>query len=231
MILSVDLASRRVQDNGIALLVRDGDRARVEIIPAAALELRGVPEPERFAEAFVDFAEREGVRLMMVDGPQGWRADESDFEHLRLCERETRTPGKTGLPGIVKPATWTRMATFSIALFDALDARGWPRFDRTWSGGRAAIETFPTHGWRRLGYPPLPGKGAQIELGKWSGHLTERLVRSLPASITHDELQAVVGGLAGIGLLSVGPDGCDIRGSRPFVQRGSWREGFIVSPL
>jgi hypothetical protein len=231
MILSVDLASRRVQDNGIALLSADGDRARVEIIPPAALELRGVPDAERFAEAFADFAEREGVRVIMLDGPQGWRADVSDFEHLRLCERETRTPGKTGLPGIVKPATWTRMATFSIALFDALHARGWPRLGSDWSGGRAVIETFPTHAWRRLRYPPLPGKGARIAMGEWRDYLTEWLVIELPSEITHDEIQATVGGLAGLALLASGLDACDVRGTDPFVQRGSWREGFIVSPL
>jgi len=230
MILSVDLASRRVQDNGIAWLSPDGDRARVEIIPPAALELRGVPDAERFAEAFADFAQREGVRLMMLDGPQGWRADESDFEHMRLCERETRTPGKTGLPGIVKPATWTRMATFSIALFDALDARGWPRFTRNWKGERAAIETFPTHAWRQIGYPPLPGKGAQMDISHWRGYLAEASIRSLPAGISHDELQAVVGGLAGLSLVATGVQGCDLRGTDPVRQRGSWREGFIVSP-
>jgi hypothetical protein len=230
MILSVDLASRRVQDNGIALLSADGDRARVEVIPPAALELRGVPDADRFADAFADFADREGVRLVMLDGPQGWRADESDFEHLRVCERATRTPGKTGLPGIVKPATWTRMATFSIALFDALDARGWPRLDTKWSGGRTAIETFPTHAWRRIGYPPLPGKGARLAISDWRGYLTRRIVHDLPAEISHDEIQAVVGGLAGLGLLRDGLAGCDAQGTDPFLQRGSWREGFILSP-
>jgi hypothetical protein len=231
MILSVDLASRRVQDNGIALLQPDGDRARVEIIPPAALELRGVPDAERFAEAFVDFAEREGVRVIMLDGPQGWRADVSDFEHLRVCERDTRTPGKTGLPGVVKPASWTRMALFSIALFDALHLRGWPRLAHGWSGGRAAAETFPTHAWRRLGYPPLPGKGARVSVSDWRGYLTERLVTRLPSTVSHDEVQAVVGGLAGLALLAGGFEACDVRGTDPFLERGSWREGLIVSPL
>lgn len=231
MILSVDLASRRVQDNGIALLTPDGDRAHAAIIPPAALELRGVPDADRFADAFTDFTDREGVRVMMLDGPQGWRADESDFEHLRRCERETRTPGKTGLPGIVKPASWTRMAIFSIALFDALHARGWPRLSRGWSGGRAAIETFPTYAWRRLGHPPLPGKGARVAVSDWNQRLTERLVRAIPASASHDEIQAVVGGLAGLDLLAGGLEACDLRGSEPFLQRGAWREGFILSPL
>lgn len=231
MILSVDLASRRVQDNGIALLIPDGDRARVEIVPPAALELRGVPDAERFAEAFVDFAEREGVRVMMLDGPQGWRADISDFEHLRVCERETRTPGKTGLPGIVKPASWTRMALFSIALFDALHLRGWPRLTHGWSGDRTAVETFPTHAWRRLGYPPLPGKGARVSVSDWREHLTNRLVIGLPSEISHDELQAVTGGLSGLALLAGGLSACDVRGTDPFLESGSWREGLIVSPL
>jgi hypothetical protein len=132
MILSVDLASRRWRDNGIALLAPQGNGATVRLVAPVGLGLRGTPEAEPFAEALHGLAEREGVRVILLDGPQGWRAEQSALVHLRHCEKETRCPGKTGLPGIVKPATWRRMAEFSIAIFDALDARGWPRFTRAW---------------------------------------------------------------------------------------------------
>lgn len=77
---------------------------------------------------------------------------------MRVCERCTRTPGKTGIPEVVKPASWTRMACFSIEVFDALEGAGWPRFSGTWPLRRAAVETFLTHAWRTLGLDSLPGK-------------------------------------------------------------------------
>lgn len=229
MLLSVDLASRRWRDNGIALLSPEGEGAQVRLVAPEALGLRGTPEAEPFADALHSLAEREGVRLILLDGPQGWRADVSTLVHLRHCERETRCPGKTGLPGIVKPATWRRMAEFSIALFDALDARGWPRFTRTWAGERAAIESFPTHAWRTLGYAPIPGKGKAGDLTPWHEALGALGVRGLPVTATHDDLQSVVAGLAGVALLRDGLAACDVRGRDPFREGESWREGVIVS--
>jgi hypothetical protein len=230
MILSVDLASRHWRDNGIALLSREGDGAAVRLIAPTMLGLRGTPEAEPMAEALHGLAEREGVRLILLDGPQGWRAERSTLLHLRHCEKETRCPGKTGLPGIVKPATWRRMAEFSIAIFDALDARGWPRFTRAWRGERVAIESFPTHAWRMLGFPPIPGKANAGALDAWHVALGALGVLGVPRGASHDELQGMVAGLAGIALLRGGVASCDIRGLDPHVQGGHWREGVIVSP-
>ncbi len=229
MLLSVDLASRRWRDNGIALLTPEGTGARVRLVSPEALGLRGTPSAAPFADALHQFAAREGVRLLLLDGPQGWRAERSTLVHLRQCEKEARCPGKTGLPGIVKPATWTRMAEFSIALFDALDALGWPRFTREWRGERAAIESFPTHAWRMLGEPPIPGKSKAGSLAHWHAALAARGVRGVPREATHDELQAVVAGLAGLALLAGGIERCDVRGGEPFLEGGHWREGVIVS--
>lgn len=230
MLLSVDLASRRWRDNGIALLTPEGEGARVRLIAPESLGLRGTPESEPFADALHRLAEREGVRLILLDGPQGWRAERSALEHLRVCEKETRCPGKTGLPGVVKPATWRRMAEFSIALFDALDARGWPRFTRGWKGERAAIESFPTHAWRMLGFPPIPGKPNAGDLTPWHEALRALNMHGVPATATHDDLQGVVAGLAGVALLRDGIAACDVRGLDPFEEGGFWREGVIVCP-
>ena len=100
-VLSVDLASRRYRDNGIALLWGVPGRVTAQLVNPESLGLHGEPEVEPFAGALAELAEREGVRVMLLDGPQGWRANESSLVHLRHCERETRTPGKTGLPGVV----------------------------------------------------------------------------------------------------------------------------------
>ena len=229
-VLSVDLASRRYQDNGIALLSGRWGATQCRLVPAESLGLRGEPDAERFAAALHALAEESGARLILLDGPQAWRAERSDLVHQRRCERAAQTPGKTGLPGVVKPATWTRMAWFSIAMFDALAARGWPRVTAAWAGERSAVESFPTQAWRSLGLPAMPGRANTPSLEPWHHHLTALGVRELPASATHDELQAVVAGLAGMQMLAGGMAAVDARGCDPTFEAGHWREGWIVCP-
>lgn len=229
-VLSIDLASRRYRDNGVALLSGEPSRVKTRLIEPHTLGLDGEPQVEPYAEAIAALAEREGVRIILLDGPQGWRANASPLVHLRHCERETRTPGKTGPPGVVKPRTWTRMAEFSIALFDALAARGWPRLTDAWNGERVAVESFPTHAWRMLGARALPGKSATTTLAPWLAILADNGVALPDREIGHDEVQALVAGLAGIAALAGGLRACDLRGCNPFIEDGSWREGFILSP-
>lgn len=238
-VLSVDLASRRYRDNGIAVL-RDARRAgpsepgfgeiHVELLTPAALGLGDPPLPAAFARALHDVAEHVGARVILLDGPQGWRAERSALVHQRHCERETRAPGKTGPPGIVKPATWTRMAEFSVALFDALDAHGWPRVHAGWSGGRATIESFPTQAWRSLGLAALPSRAKAASLEPWRQQLLRLGLREVPETVSHDELQAIVAGLAGVQLLRDGFGAVDARGCEPRYEAGHWREGWILSP-
>jgi len=201
----------------------------VTLIAPASLGLEGEPDAARFAAAIVALAEQQHAQLILLDGPQGWRADWAPAGHARACEKATRTPGKTGLPGIVKPASWTRMAEFSIALFDALQAQGWPRIDHTWNGGRAAIESFPTQAWRSLGYPALPGKKATLDHAPWIERLVAEGLRGI-AQASHDEVQAAIAALAGIQLLVGGLDAADVRGLPPTFEGGHWREGFIICP-
>lgn len=238
-VLSVDLASRRYRDNGIAVLhdvrragpsERGAGELHVELLRPAALGLADPPHPEAFARTLNAVAEDVGARVILLDGPQGWRAERSALVHQRRCERETRAPGKTGLPGIVKPATWTRMAEFSVALFDALDALGWPRVESRWSGGRAAIESFPTQAWRSLGLATLPSRAKTPSLEPWRRALLQLGLRDIPEAASNDELQAIVAGLAGVQLLRDGFDAVDARGCDPWRDAGHWREGWILSP-
>jgi hypothetical protein len=122
------------------------------------------------------------------------------------------------------------MAQFSVALFDALATRGWPRIDARWDGGRAAIESFPTQAWRSLGLTPLPSRAKTPSLDPWHRHLAQLGLRGIPASATHDELQAIVAGLAGVQLLRAGFGAVDARGCDPRYEAGHWREGWILSP-
>ena len=229
-VLSVDLAARRYADNGIAILTPRVDRIQATLVTCAELGLAGTPDADIFASALDNHARNAGAQLILLDGPQAWRAERSDCVHQRLCERATRTPGKTGLPGVVKPATWTRMALFSIEMFDALDAKGWPRITRAWCGERACIEAFPTHAWRSLGFACLPGKRKALSLAPWIDFLEARQRVRFSRPPSHDELQATVAGLAGVQMIRTGLASCDVHGEDPRLEGGHRREGLIVCP-
>lgn len=235
-ILSVDLASNRYRDIGVAVLSPREEFVVVEFVEASDSGLRGRPCVEEVTDWLTELANASEADVIFIDGPQGWKHPENGFEHARDCERELATPGKTGLPGCVKPGSWTRMAAFSIELFDALGARGFERVQSPEDlvlGRKLAIESFPTSAWRTLGLKPLPGKSrtSASQLSSWSTALTELVPCTLKRPPTHDELQALVAGLAGLPLL--GRQGVTFRlfGSRPIELMGTWREGFIVNPV
>jgi hypothetical protein len=48
--------------------------------------------------------------------------------------------------------------------------------------------------------------------------------------LSHDELQALVAGLAGVALDDENAAGVSIAGAPPKRVAGTWREGFIVNP-
>lgn len=235
-ILSVDLASNRYRDIGVAVLgLRDGS-VGVEFVEASAYGLKGRPCVEDVTSWLTQLTGTHGADIIFIDGPQGWKDPANGFEHARRCERELATPGKTGLPGCVKPGSWTRMATFSIELFDALSVHGFLRvqsLDDLVSGRKLAIESFPTSAWRTLGLKPLPGKSrtSASQLNTWTTALLELIPFTLPRSPTHDELQAVVAGLAGLSLLGHRGVAFRLFGSRPTELMGTWREGFIINPM
>jgi len=140
-----------------------------------------------------------------------------------VCERALATQAKTGPPGVVKPGSQLRFVELSIALFDGLAARGFPRLDPARPDVAAAVEVYPTASWRALGTRALPAKGcATAELARCRDVLASRGLR-FRAEPTHDELQAAVAGYAllgpwrGVGLA-------------PYEVDGSWREGVIVVP-
>src|SRR5262245_26298266 len=113
-VVSIDLAARRYRDIGIAVLSGTRTSFRLELVQLSEHGFSGTPEAGRLVRFCMDLASSAKADLILVDGPQGWRASSSKFEHMRLCERCTRTPGKTGIPEIVKPQSWTRMVRFSI---------------------------------------------------------------------------------------------------------------------
>ncbi len=60
-VLSIDLASRRYADNGIALMHGNSTRVDAQLIRPESLGLDDTPEVHTFADAIAALAEREGV--------------------------------------------------------------------------------------------------------------------------------------------------------------------------
>lgn len=230
IVVSIDLAHSRYENNGVVILTEIGELIWVDL---QTIPLSGVPDPRDLASYAVDLANSVGTDLIFLDGPQGWRDPAADASELRVCERKLAAPAKTGLPGQVKPKNYTPFVAFSIAVFDALHELGWKRVhdpaDVVGSTTQQlAVESFPLAAWRSLQLPPLPAKTKakpqdlihRLEMLKAIGPL------ELDGDPTHDQLQAIVAGLGGF------PERFDIRveGVAPREIDGTWREGFIVSP-
>ncbi|GAB4270760.1 hypothetical protein [Thermincola potens] len=104
-VLSIDLAYKKYKDFGICLLeAYDNGLSDVHFLTPDELGLGGTPDSERCASALASFCKHEGVKLLMLDGPQGWKLPNNGCEHSRVCERMLNTQGKTGPPGICKPS-------------------------------------------------------------------------------------------------------------------------------
>lgn len=228
--MAVDLAARDTRDVGVAVLAATGQEIRCELVRGLAAEIGRVPTADALADWLADLAACAGARLVLIDGPQAWKDPANGLSHQRACERELATQAKTGPPGVVKPGTQRRFVELSIALFDALAARGFARFDPVRAHARSAVEVFPTASWRRLETRPLPGKrgcGA-LELARCTAFLEREHRARFSAAPGHDELQACVAGLAGLALEGHARLRWRLFGAAPYEADGSWREGVIV---
>jgi hypothetical protein len=178
-----------------------------------------------------------GVSVLMLDGPQAWKSCHNGLEHARVSERQLNTPAKTGLPGMVKPLTYRPFAEFCLDVYDALSRRGWRRLDTMGQPGsppeRVLVESYPYAAWKSLGLKPLPSKRrAKVsDLAEAFGALRSLIPFTVNRPPNHDQLQAIVGGLAGLALEDRDTAGARIVGHPPRREDGHWREGFIVLPL
>ena len=194
-VFSIDLASKHYRDFGWALL-EVGTRSP-QFVDPQDLGLSDPPDVQLCANAIDQYCLSEDVRVLLLDGPQGWRHPASPIEHMRLCERVLNTPGKTGLPGKVKPKTYLPYIEFSIDLFALLMAKGWSLLCEDTlkkPAKRLVVESFPSYAWRTLGLEKLPSKGRVkvAEIRKYKDALAEATGYDLPDKLSHDQLQAVV---------------------------------------
>ncbi|MFY7948507.1 MAG: DUF429 domain-containing protein [Gemmatimonas sp.] len=241
-VLSVDLAYKRHRDIGVVLL--DATETGIEATIVDAL-LADPPHAHTLADWLHALAERHHVAGIAIDGPLGWKAPGTDAPHCRMSEKAVRAPGKTGLPPDgVKPRGYLAFTEFSIALFErfttrygyALPGSGHAVPEKQGAtgdrGARFVTETFPTAAWRSLGLTPVPGKGRTTPdaLREAVARLTARVPLQLDRAPTHDQLQAVVGGLAPLAWSRGHTQRVTLAGEPPHRLDGCWREGYIMIP-
>ena len=226
------------RDIGVALVTYDDGGGKHDSLTARAFDvpLSGRPSVAALASWLREMVETHDVRCLCIDGPLGWRSPDTDSPHCRLSERAVRAPGKTGLPPDgVKPRTYLGFTTFSIALFESfLSSADWalPGDPAAVPTARVVTESFPTAGWRALGLSPLMAKGraSVVDVQDAGVRLQARTGITLEQVRTHDQLQAVVGGIAGAWWAAGRTSHVQLAGAAPFRLDGSWREGYIMIP-
>jgi hypothetical protein len=251
-VLSVDLAYRRWTDLGIVVLdcedapagSRNLPAIQCEVIPVETLttdtgapEMREKVDPLDLANRLQCFCRKREINILLLDGPQAWKSRTNGQEYARVSERALNTAAKTGLPGEVRPRTYTHFAEFSIAVFNALTLLGWNRLSTKRRPGdeaeRLLVESYPHAAWKSLGLKPLPSKRrAHVQdLAAGFNALRALIPFEVNQRLSHDQLQAIAGGLPGLSLEGHNAAGARIVGHPPFREDGHWREGFIVLPL
>ncbi len=229
-VISVDLAYKNYRDVGIAVLETEPGKIRCEFHKVA---LSGPPDSDRLADYLNELCREQGANVLLIDGPQAWKGPDNGLLHARLCERALNTPAKTGLPETVKPANYGPFVRFSIDVFGGLQKRGWALYaGLPNSGERTLFESFPLSAWRSLGVRGLPAKSKDKpeDLQDRLARLLELTPIALNAEPTHDELQALVSGLAGVAYEHNFAPGFAAAGVSPSLLEGYPREGFIVNP-
>ena len=229
-VVSVDLAYKNYRDIGVAVLEVKPKTIRCEF---HKILLSGPPDSTQLADYLNDLCGERGANVLLIDGPQAWKHPDNGLEHARLCERALNTPAKTGLPETVKPANYGPFVRFSIDVFGELQKRGWALYaGLPNTGARTLFESFPLSAWRSLGVRGLPAK-SKHKPDNLKDHLA-RLLELAPIALdtepTHDELQALVSGLAGVAYEHDFAPGFAAAGVSPTLLEGYLREGFIVNP-
>jgi hypothetical protein len=230
------LACKSSGDLGLCLLeVQRQKSPTVRFLKPAEMNLGEKPKADDYARAISSFLRREGASVLLLDGPQGWKDPESDLEY-RYCEKILSAQAKTGTPHHVKPKNFTRFVEFSISLFERLTALGGTLVECSAptvpAEGFLLVESYPRSAWRELDIPPLPGKkkAKPADVKKGVGALERLFSLRMSQPATHDELSALVAGLAGVAILGGNTSGYIAQGTPPKKVDGVIFEGFIVNP-
>jgi hypothetical protein len=105
-VLSIDLAHTTVRNLGICLLEEKCGRiASSTFLKSSQIGITDPPDPVYLGATIFKFCSDEHVRLVLLDGPQGWKDPANGLMHSRVCERLLNAPAKTGVFGQAKPPT------------------------------------------------------------------------------------------------------------------------------
>jgi hypothetical protein len=232
-VLSVDLAlsSDRL---GICHLSKGKGSWTACFVRPIEIGIREPLQSTSLALAVYEYCQREYVSVLLIDGPQAWKSPHSKLLHCRECEHILSTPAKTGIIGNVKPKPASRFVEFSIDVFTELFRLGAGEVldsKIVLTSGTVAAESFPTAAWRALGQKPLPSRARtnDDEIRRRCEWLQQQFGIKVNGDPTHDEIQALVSGLAGISIVE-GSTGYEAVGAQPVVIDGNRCEGFIVNP-
>jgi len=241
LILSIDLAYKSYEDFGFCLLEESDGRVKDIRYPSyQAIGLHEVPKPDTFAWKVLNFCQYMGVSILMLDGPQGWKDPDNGLPDRRVCEKRLNTQAKTGTRGNVKPANFKPFVSFSTEVFQLL-AQGnivslvtEPTIEMS-PQRILLVETYPYSAWKSLEIGPLPGKRNPICNSARIALIAKTLEQSflLPSvrEPSHDELSALVAGLAGIAIAAKNESGYVASGTAPtWTPEGYLLEGYIVNP-
>ena len=230
---------------------RAGYQINCEIIPSVGTGFgaegeRGPVDANVLAGRLNHLCGIRNIRVILLDGPQAWKSRFNGLEHARVSERQLNTAAKTGLPGMVKPRTYRAFSEFCLDVYEALCRRGWSRMNTQTRPSAAVglpgktvddqrrilVESYPHAAWRSLGLKPLPSKrlAKVIDLADAYGRLRSLFPITTNRPPNHDQLQAIVGGLAGLDLEERNTAAIRVVGNPPCREEGQWREGFIVLP-
>ena len=215
-VVGVHLAHRSGSDNASALLEFDPSGWR----GCRRANVNPWPDGPVTVEAMVDVldaqARANAVAAVCLDGPQGWREPGVGANDRpgcgRMAEYEVRAPGKVGEYGRTYPRNQAQWMTFCIDVFNGLLARPGVRLanDPVVTrlpppvGGYYLLEVYPTAIWRASELAPLPGRhrttlGRRMDGQRWL--VTRyRMPDWFVLNGVHDDLQAVVAALPGVGL-------------------------------
>lgn len=203
-VLGIDVASADWASNGSATLSFDLERKKFEQLHAPAIMWPSCAlTPESLASAIDEYARRDGVRVVALDGPQGWRhpsTPEGAPGVGRRCEYECRAQGKTGVYPTTFPANQRAWIEFCVDLFaELLDKpcvvlADSPKLVGIPADGYIVLECYPTSAWRSSGLKPLPGKTKKPIVDGYLTALTSAYALPAPSTVvrTHDDMQAVV---------------------------------------
>lgn len=237
--LSIDLAYKSWRELGSALLEFSPRRWQKVALGVCSWPEHPALDPMNLAAVLAEFVREYDVHMLILDGPQAWKDPESQVPHCRLAESFLHTPGKTGVFGQAVPRNYLPFIAFSIAVFQQLiQEHGFLIFNYTAPVAPQSspwiAESFPAASWREIGIKPLPAKRKTEtrDLAAWLSFLRRHVNLPRPEGyLSHDNLQALIGGLAGAAALG-GPAKLRVYG-RPLFQGllplPHYLEGYILT--